>query len=260
MLIDPFTVAAQIVNFLILIWLLRRVLYGPITRAMAARESRIRQQLDEASRLREEAQAAGERYRQQLAAFEEERATRLAEARAELDTWRHTHTQAVRTEVEAMRRRWQQALQQEQQAFLAELRQRVGREVLAAARRALQGLADADLETSIVRSFLKRLHDLSEEHRRQLAAAARENGRRVHIRTAHPLPGDDRDRLQEALAVALGTDFTTTFETAPDLLAGVELRAGGLKIAWALDDYIASIEDTFRDAFGGGQRPVHGRH
>jgi F-type H+-transporting ATPase subunit b len=56
MLIDPFTVGAQILNFLILVWLLRRLLYGPITRVMAEREARIRAEMDEASRLREEAE------------------------------------------------------------------------------------------------------------------------------------------------------------------------------------------------------------
>ena len=259
MLIDPFTVAAQIVNFLILIWLLRRVLYGPITRAMTARESRIREEVEEARRLRAEAQAQGEQYRQQLADFEAERATRLAEAHAELDAWRRTHTQTVRTEVEAVRLRWQQAIQQEKDGFLLELRHRAGREVLAAVRRALGDLADADLEARIVARFLTRLQSLTGEHRDEFAAAARADGWQVGVRTAFALSAADRERLEQALVETLGAGLTVHVEAAPDVLGGVEVRAGGLKIAWTLDDYVASVEDAVGETFGDGSGADRGR-
>jgi F-type H+-transporting ATPase subunit b len=250
LLIDPFTVGAQVVNFLILVWLLRRLLYGPITRAMTARETRIREELEEARRLREEAQAEGERYRQEVASFEAARSTRQAEARAEVDEWRRTHIQTVRTEVEAMRQRWQQAVQQEQDAFLLEVRHRAGHEVLAATRRALRELADSELEARLVTRFLARLQEVSPEARAQLAAAVRQHGRRVHLRTAYALSDADRERVRLALQETFEGDLTTEFETQPDLIAGVELRVGGLKVAWALDDYVTSIEDALRDTVG----------
>jgi F-type H+-transporting ATPase subunit b len=259
LLIDPFTVIAQIVNFLILVWILRRLLYGPITRAMTARETRIREEGEQARRLREEAQAEGERYRQQVARFEAERDTKLAEARAEVDEWRRTHIQTVRTEVEAMRQRWQQAVQQEKDAFLLEVRHRAGHEVLAATRRALRELADSDLEARLVTRFLARLQEVSPEARTQLATAVRQNGRRVHVRTAYALSEADRERVRLALQETFERDLPTEFETQPDLIAGVELRVGGLKVAWALDDYVASIEDALRDTVGDGTGVDDGR-
>ena len=56
MLINWFTVAAQIVNFLILAVLLKRFLYGPIVRAMAAREERIASEMAAAAQKRREAE------------------------------------------------------------------------------------------------------------------------------------------------------------------------------------------------------------
>lgn len=32
------------------------------------------------------------------------------------------------------------------------------------------------------------------------------------------------------------------FETAPDLLSGIELTTNGLKVAWSIADYLASLE------------------
>ena len=58
MLIDPFIVIAQIINFLILVVLLKRFLYQPITKAMEARAQRIERQLEEAERLADARQMA----------------------------------------------------------------------------------------------------------------------------------------------------------------------------------------------------------
>lgn len=48
MLIDWFTVIAQVVNFLILVWLLKRFLYQPILNAIDAREQRVATELADA--------------------------------------------------------------------------------------------------------------------------------------------------------------------------------------------------------------------
>jgi F-type H+-transporting ATPase subunit b len=249
-LIDPFTVGAQIVNFLILVWILRRLLYGPITRAMAAREARIREELDHAARLRGEAEAEGARYRELTAGFESERSARLADAREELDAWRREHTRTVRQEVETMRQRWQQALEQEKGAFYLELRRRAGREVFAVARRALHDLADSELEARVIDRFLARLQRLEPGERDQLMAAARADGGVVTVRTAYPLAAADEARLRAGVTAALGESITPRFDRSPDLVSGAELRAGGFKVAWALGDYLESLEDAMAETFG----------
>lgn len=259
MLIDPFTVGAQILNFLILVWLLSRWLYGPVTRAMAAREARIREELDAAGLLREQAEAEGARYRELIAGFEAEQDTRRAEARAELDAWRRDHTQAVRTEVEAMRERWQQALQQEKAAFLLELRARAGSAVVDVARQTLRDLADGDIETHVIARFLTEVRAVTGDERAQLVAAADADGRCLHVRTAFPLDEPARGQLRAALADVLEADLPVEFETTPELVAGMELRAGGFKIAWSVGEYLRSLDDALGETFGQVQEPVHGR-
>lgn len=259
MLIDPFTVGAQILNFLILVWLLTRWLYGPIRRAMTARETRIREELDAASRLRDEAEVEGARYRDLIAAVETEQEARRAEVRAELDAWRRDHTQAVRTEVEAMRDRWQQALQQEKAAFLLELRTRASSAVLDVARRTLRDLADRDIEAHVTARFLTEVRALTADERAQLVAAAHADGSRIHVRTAFHLDEAARSRLAVGLADVLGGDLPVEFDTAPELVAGVELRAGGYKIAWSIGDYLRSLEDALGETFGQAPESAHDR-
>lgn len=249
MLIDPFTIAAQLVNFALLVWLLRRFLYGPVTRAMKAREARVREEVEEARRLRAEAEAEGERYRTLLATFEAEREARLGEMRAELDAIRQAQVREVRAEIKGLRERWTRTLEQEKEAFLQQLRMQVARGSVAVMRRALKELADDDLEDRLITRFVERVAAMKAEDRERLVAAVREEGQPVFVRTARPSSAAQRAVLTEALAKIFGHEFSPRFETNPDLVAGVELRAGGLKVGWTLDDYLDGIEETMREAF-----------
>ena len=76
MLIDWFTVAAQVLNFLILVWLLKRFLYRPILDAIDAREKRIAlAELADAAAKRTEAEQERDEFQHKNAAFEQQRAT-----------------------------------------------------------------------------------------------------------------------------------------------------------------------------------------
>ena len=62
MLIDWFTVGAQALNFIILVWLLKRYLYKPILNAVDTREKRIAAELADADAKRAEAEKAREEF------------------------------------------------------------------------------------------------------------------------------------------------------------------------------------------------------
>ena len=247
MLIDPFVVVAQLVNFGLLVWLLRRLLFGPITRVMAAREARIREEVEAARQLRLSADADGERYRALLADFAAERESRLAGVRAEVDELRQREIREARAEIKALRERWRHAVAQEKEAFLRELRVRVGQESVAVIRRAFEDLADDDLEDRVVARFIERVRTMSVEDRASLAAAAREDGHGFRLTTAFPASDRHRTALATVLAATFDVDTPPRFETNPDIVAGVELSAGGVKVAWTLEDFLQTFEQAMRE-------------
>lgn len=249
MLIDPFTVIAQIVNFALLVWLLQRFLYGPVMRAMQAREARIRDEVEGARRLRAEAEAAKVQYGTLLAGFEAEREALASKAQAEVDAVRNEQIRQARADVKDLRERWNRALEQEKEAFLRALRQQVGRGSMAVMRRALKELADDDLEDRFIKRFAERLRVLTPEDRERLSGAARQEGATFLIRTAFPLSDAQRAALIEMIEETFDGESAPRFETNPDFVAGVELRAGGLKVAWTLDGYLEGLEEAMREAF-----------
>src|SRR5271155_1747633 len=80
MLIDWFTVGAQALNFIILVWLLKRFLYKPILDAIDAREKRIAAELADADAKRAVAQKERDEFKQRNDDFDRQRAALLAQA------------------------------------------------------------------------------------------------------------------------------------------------------------------------------------
>jgi F-type H+-transporting ATPase subunit gamma len=146
MQIDWLTVAAQIVNFLVLVWLLRRFLYGPITAAMNRREQRIAAKLAEADQRRAEAETAAETYREAERDLERRTDRLLADARKMAETERHDLERTARREVQELRQAWERKLDDEKTVFLGDVRRQLLDHAFALARHTIDDLADRRLE------------------------------------------------------------------------------------------------------------------
>ena len=95
MQIDWLTVAAQAVNFLVLVYLLRRFLYQPVVAAMTRREERIAQQLQEAAQREQQALQETQAFQEKNQAFEHDRAAMLSRAEQEVEAHRKTLLEAA---------------------------------------------------------------------------------------------------------------------------------------------------------------------
>ena len=62
------------------------------------------------------------------------------------------------------------------------------------------------------------------------------------MRSAFDLPAEQRAAIQNALNETFSAEVRVRFETAPDLVSGIELTTNGQKVAWSIADYLASLE------------------
>lgn len=249
MLIDWFTVAAQIVNFLILVALLKYFLYGRIIKVMDEREQKIASRLEAADQQKLEAEEEAVWYRQKQQELEAKRAELLAQAKEDATAQRQELFNQARDDVEKLQVRWHEALQHEKTAFLHDLRQRVGQQVYATARRALRDLAHTDLEQQIIAAFLEQLQTLEEDVWEAMFASHQESPQPLVIHSAFDLPQETRQRLHNVLREHLGDAVEIRFETAPEVMCGIELQTNGQKIAWSLEHYLGALEESLAAAF-----------
>ena len=242
MLIDWFTVIAQVVNFLILVWLLKRFLYKPILNAVDAREKKVADELANADAKEAEAQKEKDEFRHKNEEFDQQRAELLNKAKDEANAERQQFLEEARKEASNLRAKQQEALRNDKHNLNKEIRHRAQQEVFAIARKALNDLAGTSLEERTVDIFAQRLRELKGKEKEQLASALSVPSSPVLVRTVFDLPQAQRDLIKKTIKDTLGIEIQARFETAPDLVSGIELTTDGQKVAWSIADYLTSLE------------------
>jgi len=242
MLIDWFTVGAQALNFLILVWLMKRYLYKPIRHAIDEREKRIAAELANADAKKAEAKKEHDEFQHKNAEFDQQRAALLSKATGEAEAERQRLLDEARKAAVALNSKRQEALRSEEHALHQAIRQRTQQEVFAIARKALTDLATTSLEERLGEVFTRRLREMDGKAKEGLGAALKTASDPAVVRSTFDLPAEQRAAIQNALNETFSAEIRVRFETAPDLISGIELLTNGQKVAWSIADYLASLE------------------
>jgi F-type H+-transporting ATPase subunit b len=239
MQIDWVTVGAQVVNFLVLVFLLQHFLYRPVLEAMARREKRIAERLNEAAEREQTAQRKADDYEQRVAGIDKRRDALVAEAEEQAAAQRRDLLDRARAEVEQAEARWRQDLRREQHEFLGEVRREIAAAAQSVARKALADLADAELEKRMLDKLLGAIEQLDDRARTALASA--KHG--ITVRTAFALDSAQRGQTTRALHERLGPDTPVHYAQDEALLCGITLEGGDHRLGWCLADYLEGLEE-----------------
>lgn len=242
MLIDWFTVAAQALNFLILVWLMKRFLYQPILHAIDAREKKIAAEIADADAKRAEAGKERNDFQHKNEEFDQQRAALLKKATDEAGAERQRLLDEARKAADALSAKRQEALRGDAQNLSQAITRRTQDEVFAIARKVLEDLASASLEERFGDVFIRRLHALDEPAKASLGAALTAASEPALVRSALALPEEQRAAIQQAINETFSADIPLRFATAPAVVSGIELTTDGQKVAWSIADYLASLE------------------
>jgi F-type H+-transporting ATPase subunit b len=256
MLIDWFTVAAQVLNFLVLVALMKHFLYQPVLEAIAAREKRIADQIADA--VAKEKQAAVERktFEDKNAAFDKQRAGLLGKATADAQAEGQRLAVEAQKAADALAAQRQQALTTQAAHLQQLLADRAAHEVFAVARKTLADLANAGLEERMVEVFNRSLHDLTDPAKHTLGAALQQSAEPALVRSHFELPAGQQAAIRNAVNETFSADVPLRFEAAGDAICGIELSAGGQKLAWTIDGYLRDLEREVAALLAPGAQPV----
>ena len=242
MLIDWFTVGAQVLNFLILVWLLKRFLYKPILSAIDAREKKIAAELTDAATKKAEAQKARDEFQHKNEEFDQQRATLFSKAMEEAKVERQRLLDEARNAAATLNAKRMETLRSDAQQLNQAIVRRTQQEVFSIARKTLTDLATTSLEERMCDVFIRRLREMDGKTKEAFAVAIKAAPSPALVRSTFELPETQRAAIQNALNVAFAADVKIKFETAPDLVSGIELTTNGQKVAWSISDYLASLE------------------
>ena len=242
MLIDWFTVGAQALNFLVLVWLLKRFLYRPILDAIDAREKRIAAELADAAAKKAEAAKERDEFRQKNEEFDRQRAALLSKATDEAKAERQRLLVEARKAADTLSAQRMETMRSDARNLNSAIGRRTQQQVFAVARKALADLATTSLEERLGEVFTRRLREMDARAKAGLAEALRTAPEPALVRSAIELPAEQRAAIQNALNETFSAAIRIRFETAPELVGGIELTANGQKVAWSIAGYLASLE------------------
>jgi F-type H+-transporting ATPase subunit b len=244
MLIDWFTVGAQALNFIILVWLLKRFLYKPILNAVDAREKRIAAELADADAKKAEAKKERDDFQQKNAQFDQQRTDLLRKATDTANAERERLLDQARKAADALRAKGQEAMRIEAKSLNEAVRRKTQEEVFAIARKALTDLAGAGLEERMAAVFSDRLRQMDDKAKARFAQILKTAPAPALVRSAFELPVDQRAMIQKSVNETFSVDAKINFETTPNLISGIELSTNGQKIGWTIAEYLVSLEKS----------------
>jgi len=239
---DWSTFALEIVNFLVLVWLLKRFLYKPVLDMVERRRASVEKTLADAEAARDEARRLQAGYEEREAQWQQELAQRRQALDEQLEAARDERMQALSRELDGERERRQAREVRERAAREQVLEAQAAAQASRFAARLLERLASPQLQQSILDVLLDDLGSLPDSRVRELREAADGAGA-IQVVSAMALPDKDRERLRDALARHLPKLPPLECTQAPELIAGLRIGIG----AWELEASLAGELRAFTE-------------
>lgn len=243
MQIDWFTFVAQIINFLILIALLKRFLYGPIQKAITNREAEIASRFEQAQKEQAAAEAARQGYDSQAEELATARQKLLAEAAAEAARWKEKHLTEAKSEVDRSRADWFNAVDRERQQIREVLLTEYRRQAVRLAEGILSCLADADGQQLFVDAFVRRVRET--QARPEVSGHQGDDTGSVVVCSAFELTLPQQSALLDALVSVGHSAESIQFRADPSLICGLKVRTSGYEISWDAHESLEFLANEF---------------
>lgn len=240
MVFDWSTFALEVINFLILVWVLKRFFYQPVLKVIEQRRHKITAELDQAAREQAEAETLKGRYETRLSAWEREKQQARTELERQLSEERNRRLQQLDHELARQQEKHRVRDLQQQAQWRRQAEDEALQLGAVFVSRLLTALSGPELDQHLFRLFIDQLASLPESARKPLRENGQEEGRQIEVVSARPLDEPSRGALREALEQHLGLrPQEWRFRQDERLIAGLRVSIGG----WLLQ---ANLKDELR--------------
>ncbi len=237
---DLWTFLFQIVNFMVLLFILKRLLFKPIREIMEKRRKTINDALSGADSKKEEAEEIKEELEQELRSQRKLRQEVEARMRAEVDEQRKRLVEAAKKDAEKAIEKERAVFDTEKKKFESDLREKAAEAVSLYASNILKDISDVDLHRSIARKFRGEVKGIASD-----ISGIERLGEAITLKiaSAYPLDGDEADAIKKAFETSMEKKVSFTFETDAALIAGITVRADDKVYDFSLQGQIRNLKD-----------------
>lgn len=238
MQISWWTFALQVVNFLVLVWLLQRFLYKPVRDILEKRKALSAQAFAEAEKAGKDAEVARRHYEDARGALVQERQAMLDAAHRAIEADRAKALQEARDDAEKLVKTAHEQITEERAKTLAGLEGDVASLAVKLAGKLLDRLGDKVSNDVFLDETEAALKKLPRAERQRLERDLSANGAQVAVITAAPLNAQERKSWKARLEANIGRPLDVAFDVDPKLLAGAALHFPHTVVSFAWSDQL----------------------
>ena len=245
------TIILQVINFLILAFLLLKFLFRPLMRLLAERARRVTQALDEAERREREAEEMKDEYQRRVEEARQEAQAIREGAQEKIERLRRDVIEQARGEAQTLRARVEEQIEQERMEAIRRHREEIGSLVTSMSARMLTEVSNGRLHGVFFDAFLDRLAKLEPDSLRTVPVRRHQGDMEemevvpVEVTSADSLSEADMERLEEVLSSFLDKEVRLDSRLDPSLIGGAVVRFGDHLIDGSLRGQLARLRERF---------------
>jgi len=246
MKVDILTYLFEIINFFVLLWILKKLLYKPIISVLKERKEYIAKRIREAEEAETKAKRMKEEYEKMLKQIEEIRKTKLAEITKEVQQEKEKLYENMKKELDAQRQKFLDSLEMEKREALNEIKEETIHLSLAFVSKLLSNFADEEIHKKLFSIALEGIKNINKEEIDNIKEELK-NRNTVVVETAFPLSKEDIDRLKQTIKDIFNVDINIKTEERKDLMAGVKIHLSSKMIDTSLEGQLSVFETLLRE-------------
>lgn len=235
------TILLEIINFLVLVWILKRFLYRPVLNIIEKRRADIDQTLNDAKKMHADATALQQQYEGRLVDWEQEKQHEREKLQHELQQERTKLFDQLKLDLTNERKKAEIIQQRQQTTQQQHYQEKAVNQGARFASKILRDLATPELQQQLFLLMIKQLSHLPEERLSSLRQTCSQPMEQISVNSAFPLNNDQKTQLQNALWKFCESSIPINYEQNNDLLAGLRISLGSWVLRMNLQDELSGF-------------------
>jgi F-type H+-transporting ATPase subunit b len=239
------TLLLQILNFLVMVFVLWRFLFKPVVNMLDERAQRVTNALEQAEQREQQATAMRDEYEEKLAEAREEVMIMRQQAEEELTRAKRQLLDETRHEIDEMRHKADQEIEEARRQAVHQHRRELGRLVTTLSAKMMRELAGDAFQEAAIDQFVDQLQALSAEQYREQLADGEEGVPRVRLVSARDLTQENEERIDRFVAQVAGQPLEIRYDVDPALVAGATLRLGDVIVDGSIAGQLQQLKEQY---------------
>jgi F-type H+-transporting ATPase subunit b len=219
---DLATFLFQIINFIVLLFILKRLLYKPVREIIEKRRALIEKTVQDAGKTKQEALELREKYQKEMAQLKDLRGQTLERLQEEVMEEKKRLLGTAEEEAGRVMEKEKAVFDAEKKRLQTELKEEAIDTVCALAANLLKDLSDEEFHKAIYRKLLTGLEEIVPDLSN---ITGKNEPLKIELASAYPLNGEELGKFSATLESLLSRKVIVTTSLDENLIAGTRMKA-----------------------------------